>query len=933
MAWWIEKIQAQIIAEVDDQSFKKASSDVKLYARDTKKELDKSFLFKLQLDKAQTKIQLDNARKLLREAKKDWDKALTLKYTLKTDALQSKLSEASRKLRNFWNTGQTEVSRLWRLFDSLKIKVGALLLQFGWFIVWIWAIRLWTGIVRLWDQLEQANISFTTMLWSADNAQKLLVDLAEFAKNTPFELTWIRQNAKQLLAMWIAQEEMLPTLKALWDISAWLSVPLERLALNFWQVKVQWKLTWRELRDFSVAWVPLISELAKNLWIAEKEVSSLVSAWKIWFPDVEKAFTTMTSEWWKFFDLMDKQSESLSWRWSNLKDQANILWEKIWTAVIPALKKWIEFMSKLLDISVKYWRQIWFLLLALWTLIWAKWLLGLFTIITRLIPAIKWIAIVNWLLTSSVWLATFSMKAFIIASAPLLWTLALITTALWGAKQAYDAYSDALDLIDATNTAQKSQDAMFKVLDKWVKSRKDNIAELKKQNEELTKSDDKNAKKQIEINNKKIEANKKFLKANLALSAWENSTINDEERNRINKEWIALMKEAWIEQKKLWWIVTWAWEKSIQTLNWMNKTLSDMKEKLWDLWTWTDEFNELQSQIIETEKSIKSFSNTSSTIAKAQKKASDEAEKRRKKEIDQRKKFDKYLTKKEEDRLKEIEERGKKIEKWWELVKDYYSTVRTELEKSQDKLDDFDKQIEDSWKKLQDLKAELRDEKDDTWIWLAERRLEIEKELRKLEQENPLIKKIAKNTSEKTLEDVWKWTLWWGITWNEALEFKKLQEELAFIELNANLVSEEQNKIAEESKSARIIRESEERTKAIEEEIQAERVRLLEIFDLKDEEKEVYKSIDEYRTNLETNFTALLAWEVSKRISELEKLRQKAIETANAIAKAWITTNNVSTENNVNVELQGTWFSSIDAQNIWNALSKDIDLSSKWINK
>jgi len=175
----IEKVQAQIIAEVDDQSFKQAWNEVKLFARDTKKELDKSFLFQLQLDKANTKIQLDQARSLLRKAKKDWDKEMILKITLKTEELQSKLTEAWRRLNNFRNTWETSVSRLWRLFDWLSNKVGWMVSHLWKLLVVVWVVGwLWAKALMLGDKLEQANISFTTMLGSAEQAKTLLEDSA-----------------------------------------------------------------------------------------------------------------------------------------------------------------------------------------------------------------------------------------------------------------------------------------------------------------------------------------------------------------------------------------------------------------------------------------------------------------------------------------------------------------------------------------------------------------------------------------------------------------------------------------------------------------------------------------------------------------------------------------------------------------------------------
>jgi putative viral A-type inclusion protein len=70
-------------------------------------------------------------------------------------------------------------------------------------------------VIELADNYEQAKNSFTTMLGSAEQAERLLAKLSDFAKKTPFELTEVRENAKQLLAMEISADKLIPTMKAL----------------------------------------------------------------------------------------------------------------------------------------------------------------------------------------------------------------------------------------------------------------------------------------------------------------------------------------------------------------------------------------------------------------------------------------------------------------------------------------------------------------------------------------------------------------------------------------------------------------------------------------------------------------------------------------------------------------------------------------------
>ena len=182
---------------------------------------------------------------------------------------------------------------------------------------------------------EQTQVAFTTMLGSAEAAQELLKELADFGKRTPFTLTDVEKNAKLLLAMGIEVDKLLPTLKSLGDVSAGLSVPLERIALNFGQVKTQGKLTGRELRDFNIAGVPLIQEIAKNLGLTEQAIKEMVSAGEIGFDIVEEAFRTMSSEGGKFEDLMTKQAETVSGKFSNLQDTFELMQREIGAALIP----------------------------------------------------------------------------------------------------------------------------------------------------------------------------------------------------------------------------------------------------------------------------------------------------------------------------------------------------------------------------------------------------------------------------------------------------------------------------------------------------------------------------------------------------------------------------------------------------------------------
>lgn len=249
-------------------------------------------------------------------------------------------------------------SKLRGLSDDTKKSTQSMNMSFSTIANWIaaiWALeygrQMITWMVKVTAALEQQKIAFTTMLGSADAAAKMLDDLSNFAAKTPFEIDWIRQNAKQLLAMGIWANDIIPTLKSLWDVSAWLSVPLDRLALAYWQVIAKGKLQWWELKQFTEAWVPLIATISKTLWVTSEAFYKMVEDGQISSDQVVAAFQKMSSEWWQFANLMDAQSKTLWWLWSNLRDSFTQLWEKLWTSILPNLSEAVNLIISLFNTS------------------------------------------------------------------------------------------------------------------------------------------------------------------------------------------------------------------------------------------------------------------------------------------------------------------------------------------------------------------------------------------------------------------------------------------------------------------------------------------------------------------------------------------------------------------------------------------------------
>jgi tape measure domain-containing protein len=197
-------------------------------------------------------------------------------------------------------------------------------------------------------EFEQARVAFGVFVGDAEQGAKVFEDIANLAAETPLDLSSLQRASQILLATGAAGDDLVGTLTMLGNASRGNAALLQRMALNFSQVATQGRLTGRELRDFAVAGVPLIQTLAEQFGKTEAEIQKMVSAGKIGFDDVAKAFQAMTGEGGKFDGLMKKMSQTLGGLWTTAVDNVRIALAGLVEDVLPSLK---TFLQQVIDIS------------------------------------------------------------------------------------------------------------------------------------------------------------------------------------------------------------------------------------------------------------------------------------------------------------------------------------------------------------------------------------------------------------------------------------------------------------------------------------------------------------------------------------------------------------------------------------------------------
>jgi tape measure domain-containing protein len=173
---------------------------------------------------------------------------------------------------------------------------------------------------------EQSLIAFETLLKSGDKAQAMFTSLQKFAAATPFELPGLVDNARQLLGVGVAANQVIPTLQALGDTAGALGINQDHfnnILLAVTQSMGKGKLQGEELMQMVENGIPVWQLLAEATGKPIPELQKMSSEGKLLSQDVlPKLFAQMEKD---YGGAMAKQATTLSGVWSSLKDNTKIL--------------------------------------------------------------------------------------------------------------------------------------------------------------------------------------------------------------------------------------------------------------------------------------------------------------------------------------------------------------------------------------------------------------------------------------------------------------------------------------------------------------------------------------------------------------------------------------------------------------------------------
>jgi len=296
--------------------------------------------------------------------------------------LQKEVKKTEKELWKVTN----KTSKLWWVF---KWMWGIIASTFGIYAIW----NFIKSISILWAEVEQAKISFETLLWSEQKALQMLQDIDELASQTPFNKLGLTKSVQQLIWFWFEWEKALATIKVLGDsisaVGRW-QADLNWVILALWQIEAKWKLSTEEVLQMAERGLPIFKVLEEQLWLTKKQLWDL---WNQWIDSSTAINAILTGLNEKFAWSMEKQSRTLTWMWSNLVDNVEIAWSKMWLNIADSLK-WIigsinNFLQDNMYSIIDFWSDIATNVINIWKAI-AQIFIDVFEIITDAFWILTW---------------------------------------------------------------------------------------------------------------------------------------------------------------------------------------------------------------------------------------------------------------------------------------------------------------------------------------------------------------------------------------------------------------------------------------------------------------------------------------------------------------------------------------------------------------
>lgn len=217
-----------------------------------------------------------------------------------------------------------------------------------------------SALLKLSGQMEQATISFGSLIGSAAKAKSFLAELQSFSNKTTFELPGLIDSAKELMSFGFRAEEVLPLMSAIGNASAGLGLDADGIAKvtdAFGDFKRKGQIDSKDLLELTKVGIPAMDILAEKMGASTEEYIKFKDNGVLPANEAIDALIAGMND--RFPGMMDKQASSLLGLWSTLKKtfSTGVLYkwgEGLRQGIQPELQKIVDWVKQN-ESQIKQW--------------------------------------------------------------------------------------------------------------------------------------------------------------------------------------------------------------------------------------------------------------------------------------------------------------------------------------------------------------------------------------------------------------------------------------------------------------------------------------------------------------------------------------------------------------------------------------------------
>lgn len=262
-----------------------------------------------------------------------------------SDKATGKMAKAEKQAKAMSTAYHEQTTYVQRLIQRLMVYASFSMLR-----------NFADNIREVTAQFELQRISLGAIIQDQERANMLFAEIQGFAMRSPLKILDLTKYTKQLAAYQIGIDDLFSTTKRLADVSVGLGVSMDRLILAYGQIKATGYLRASEVRQLTEAGLPIVDMLAKKISAANgelvrtKDIMAMISKREIPFEMVAEVFEDMTNKGGIFYNMQEKQGNTLYGLWQKLGDAADIMYSEIGNTgfVNNSLKDAISFTRTLM---------------------------------------------------------------------------------------------------------------------------------------------------------------------------------------------------------------------------------------------------------------------------------------------------------------------------------------------------------------------------------------------------------------------------------------------------------------------------------------------------------------------------------------------------------------------------------------------------------